>query len=335
MVETKPDPVLAGEITTEGVIGLLAEIERRRTTGALRFEAGDVVGEVALVSGQLALEQGELPDGRDPVEVLLQLREGHYDLFQRLPALPVSRGDERRREGSLAVHVPADLMNFCERAGLTGKLTLLRDNRRAETVYDKGELVAIRVDGTDDADLHEVFGWEEGAFQITAFSVTPSVDVDVPDEEEDPADREPTIRMERRRRDETGKQFLKVVEVALTSILEEREKRRSPTRTSPPLPPAPKTQRPDSMSDADQPATSDAPRREPTVKVIYLGDPEPVEPDPSVPPPRRRPIGKAKADPGARSTPSRDDGALAVAGWVAVVVVLMIALLAALARLPL
>jgi len=268
------EPVLSGEITGDGVLALLREIESRRTTGVLHFEAGDLGGDVKLVAGQLALEQEELPDGRDPVEVLLELREGSYDVYQRLPPLPVSRGDDRHLEGSLAVHVPADLMGYCERAGLTGVLTLENEGRRAEAVYDRGELQAIRVDGEDADDLNKVFGWEEGHFEVATHTVLPPIVPEPLEEvaEEDPSEREPTMPRLKPRPDATGKQFLKSVEVALASIVEEREKRRSPSRTSPPLPPAPKARRPDSIPGTEK-AEPAEPRkeREPTVRIIYLG----------------------------------------------------------------
>jgi hypothetical protein len=197
----------------------------------------------------------------------------------------VSKGDEKRREGSLAVHVPADLMNYCERAGLTGKLVFRREDRSAEAVYDRGELAAIRVDGTDDADLHEVFGWEEGVFEIVAHAATPKLDVDElvgwEDEvDEDPADREPTIQFQRKRRkQDTAEIFLRSVEVALTSILEEREKRRAPARTSPPLPP-PKKARTSSAPGLEAVPKIEPPRRkEPTVRIVFLGAKAPKKDD--------------------------------------------------------
>ncbi len=266
---------------------LLAEIEERRTSGVLHFEAGDVSGDIELVAGQLALEQPSMDDGRDPVEVLLSLREGSYELFQRLPALAVSKGDEQAREGSLDVHVPADLMNYCETAGLTGKLRLEQDGKSAEAIYDRGELKAIRVDGTADDDLHEVFGWSEGHFEITAFTIAPKLDVDEleevqeqqEEEEEDPLEREPTIRFTRRRKQDTSEIFLRSVEVALTDILTEREKRRGPDkRTSPPA--AMRKVRESSIPGVEKVVRIHATKkrkRQPTVRIVYASNREPGE----------------------------------------------------------
>jgi len=277
------DAVLTGEITSEGVIMLLADIEERRTSGVLHFEAGEVNGQIELIAGQLALEQPEMTDGRDPVEVLLSLREGSYELLQKLPPLPVSKGDEQARQGSLEVHVPADLMNYCEGAGLTGKLRLENEDRSAEAIYDRGELTAIRVDGTEDTDLHDVFGWSTGHFTIVAFTVAPPLDVDEleeieGEEEEDPLEREPTIQFTRKKQD-TSEIFLRSVEVALTDILEEREKRRGPSkRTSPPS--AMRQVRESSIPGVEKVVRIHATKkrkRQPTVRIVYSSNREPGE----------------------------------------------------------
>lgn len=263
------EPVLSGQITNEGVLSVIQEIERRRTTGVLEFEHQEVRGRVDLIAGQIALEQREMPDGRDPVEALLELRSGEYRLFQCLPPLPVSQGDSLTRTGSLSVHVPADLMNYCEHAGMTGTLAFENAGRRAEVVYDSGELVAIRVDGTDEEDLHEVFGWEEGSFQIQAQTIPPPVEPAAPSSPElvEDAVAEEANAAAPKRSDETAQHFLASVEVALTRIVEEREKRRSPTRTSPSRPPAPKAR----TAEAPSEVQTGERKRPPTVRVIYLG----------------------------------------------------------------
>lgn len=287
--------MVKGEIGAEtSVLDVLREVEDRRTSGVLKFVDGEASGEVALVAGLPAEDQKKLADGSDPVEKLLALQKGSYEVWQKLPPLPVSHGDDVKRNGSLAVHVPADLMNYCERAGLTGTLFFENAGRKAEAMYDRGELVAIRVDGGDEA-LNEVFSWEEGTFQIVAEATAPSVDVILINAEELPYE-EPEITIEeqsaakqlpsdkgpppRRRRfrtlDETGKQFLNVVEVALSSIVEQREKRRSPSRSSPPLPAAPAARKTESA----RPAAKKS-ERPPTVRIVYLEGGVPVAAGPS------------------------------------------------------
>lgn len=268
--------VLSGSIPADGIVARLLEIESLRTTGVLAFEDGGTKGEVALVLGQISADQKERDDGEDPVEVLLALTQGRYHVFQRLPPLPVSKGDKTRKEGSLEVHVPADLMNYCERAGLTGMLTLEQDGARAEIGYDGGELDTIRLDNLDD--LHEVFGWEEGHFVVETFAAKPEFeepDELLEDDEDEAADAEadegedalPKKSSKPPRPDTTGQQFLRVVEVTLAEVMKEREERRPPTRTSPPLPDMPKPKQHGTLP----PPKKKKPRKDPTVRVIYLG----------------------------------------------------------------
>ena len=295
--------VLAGAIPAEGIVTRLREIEELRTTGVLLFRGDGVTGEVALVQGQLATDQPARDDGEDPVDLLLSLQAGEFTVIQRLPPLPVAKGDAQLRTGSLAVHVCADLMNYCERAGLTGLLLLRNDDGRvAEIVYDRGELTGIRLEGEDAEDLHGVFGWDEGTFRIEALAHAPVLDEPPttefivegrgremappqmpggllpprplsppPSAVPSPPSAPPTVDAPRRERgDSTGQHFLKVVEVTLSSILEERESRRPGSRSGPPLPPIGKT-RPSTMPPPAKATKKRKTRRDATVRVIYLG----------------------------------------------------------------
>lgn len=266
-----PSPVLAGAIPRAGIVEKLTAIEARRTTGVLRWR-GSSEGEVALVRGQIASEQKERADGRDPVEVLLEERTGTFEVFQILPPLPVSKGKEGVRRGSLEVHVAADLMNYCENAGLTGLLAMEHAGRRAEIGYDRGELGDIRLDGLDE--LHEVFGWDDGSFEIVALAIAPNLGRDLEDaittemvrpdlSAPDPA----------KSADTTGKQLLRVVEMTLAEIVKEREDRRPVTKTPPPaVPPLAAPKKHPTLPPPKAPAK---PAREPTVRVFYLrGDGE-------------------------------------------------------------
>jgi hypothetical protein len=273
------EPVMSGEIPADGVLEILREIEAHRITGRLRFTAkgatgGSQAGEVELVAGQIALDQDALPDGTDPVERLLALRGGHYAVHQHLPPLPISTGDDRRRTGSLAVHVPGELMTFCEGAGLTGTLTLERGKERVELVYEAGELLAIRVDGREDGDLSHVFEWSDGTFRIEvnaeARSLVPVMDGD----EDEAAAREPTTQFVRARRDATGQNFLKVFEVALAEIVDQRDRAKKTKRTSPITNAPPPSIRPRPPSMQAPPMRKRV--REPTVRVVYLKPDDPT-----------------------------------------------------------
>lgn len=263
-------PPSRGQIPEGGAIDLLRELETNRVTGVLRYESDGKSGEILLFGGEIAVDQKPRSDGDDPVDAFLSAGELRYEIRQELPELPVSRGDGRTKQGSLAVHVPADLMNWCEHAGLTGVLELTHEGRRAEAFYERGELLAIELDGSDAADLHEVFGWEQGRFRVRLDEEAIARfhrDHAEPPEAEAWAPAPPAKR-------EDTRQFLRVVEMALAEVVDTSEKARSPTRTSPPLPPPPKKRpRPDSM-----PPPRTRRRDEQTVRLIYLsGDPPPPQ----------------------------------------------------------
>jgi len=257
---TAPDAaeiaVLQGEIPAEGIVSLLTEIEASCATGALVFEVDGEPWEVVLVAGQIATDQPERADGEDAFERLLELRAGTYWVYQRLPPLPVSSGGATRREGSLAVHVPADLMNYCERAGLSGQLTFEAKGQRAEILYEGGELSTIRLDGVED--LNDVFAWEEGSFRIDAKTLADVASTKLLHESL-PAPPRPA----------SEPPLLGIVEVALASILREREERRPGSRTGPLMPSLPLPRAGDTLPPPTH--RPRGPRRDATVKVIYLG----------------------------------------------------------------
>ena len=295
--------VLKGTIPADGLASRLREIEETRTTGVLRFRAGGREGSVRLVQGQLGLDQPAGPHGDDPVEVLLDLREGEFEVLQELPPLPVSSGDSTHRRGSLQVHVAADLMNYCERAGLTGWLVLEHsDGDRAEIAYAGGELSGIRLQGPDE--LHEVFGWNEGHFEVEATHVDEdaftSREEPLPEEplrepvqapeqapEQAPMQKpaqerdDPTLpRVPRSaRREATARSFLRVVETSLAQIVRDREEHRPADRTGPPLPPMPAAR--ESVPAPEPPEEKRAASTEVTIPIVYI--------DPSSETPSMRP----------------------------------------------
>ena len=117
--------------------------------------------------GQVA-DAATTADEERALEVLLSLRDGEFAVYPKLPHLPVSRGTDTTRRGSLAVHPPADLMRYCENAGLTGRLLLELRGRLAIGYYDKGELSDVSIDGGTAADFVLALEWTEGTFRVDA-----------------------------------------------------------------------------------------------------------------------------------------------------------------------
>ncbi len=184
--------LLAGAIPEDGIADVLVDLESLGTTGVLLFEGAGASGEVALRHGQIAPEQPPRKDGQDTVELLLSLGKGAFAVYPKLPPLPVSRGDDSCRRGSLAVHPGPDLMRYCEEAGLTGRLLLERNGRIAIANYQRGELLEVMIDDAPADGFEDALRWEEGTFrvdtvvpQLSAPSPDPSQPVPVHDEEED------------------------------------------------------------------------------------------------------------------------------------------------------
>ena len=159
--------VFEGTIPAEGVGDLLGGLEEIGTTGVLTFQSESGSGTVRLVQGQLAgVETSD--DEERALQVLLELRDGEFAVYPKLPHLPVSRGTDTTRRGSLSVHPPADLMRYCEAAGLTGRLLLEHRGRLAIGYYEKGELDDVSIDGGTAADFVQALEWTEGTFRVDA-----------------------------------------------------------------------------------------------------------------------------------------------------------------------
>jgi hypothetical protein len=156
-----------GAIPAEGVEDLLGGLEEIGTTGVLAFQSTSGSGAIRLVHGQVA-DAETTADEERALEVLLSLRDGEFAVYPKLPHLPVSRGTDTTRRGSLAVHPPADLMRYCENAGLTGRLLLELRGRLAIGYYEKGELTDVSIDGGSAADFVLALEWTEGTFRVDA-----------------------------------------------------------------------------------------------------------------------------------------------------------------------
>ncbi len=163
------EAVFEGTIPAEGVGDLLGGLEEIGTTGVLAFQSTSGSGAIRLVHGQVA-DAAATSDEERALEVLLSLRDGKFAVYPKLPHLPVSRGTDTTRRGSLAVHPPADLMRYCEHAGLSGRLLLELRGRLAIGYYERGELDDVSIDGGTAADFVVALEWTEGTFRVDAVS---------------------------------------------------------------------------------------------------------------------------------------------------------------------
>ena len=157
----------SGSIPEQGVRDVLGGLEEIGTTGVLAFRSESGSGTIKLVHGQIEVA-GASDEEERTLEVLLSLRDGQFAVYPKLPHLPVSRGTDTTRRGSLAVHPPSELMRYCESAGLTGRLLLEHRGRLAIAYYEKGELADVSIDGGTPADFVSALEWTEGTFRVDA-----------------------------------------------------------------------------------------------------------------------------------------------------------------------
>jgi hypothetical protein len=161
------EAVFRGAIPQEGVRDVLGGLEEIGTTGVFAFESESGSGMIHLLHGQIATN-GAGEDAESALETLLSLRDGRFAVYPKLPHLPVSRGTDTTRRGSLAVHPPAELMRYCEKVGLTGRLLLEHRGRIAIGYYERGELTDVSIDGGTPADFVTALEWTEGTFRVDA-----------------------------------------------------------------------------------------------------------------------------------------------------------------------
>jgi hypothetical protein len=161
------EAVFEGPIPEEGVADVLGGLEEIGTTGVLAFQSRSGSGTIQLLHGQIT-DNGSAEENERALATLLSLRDGQFAVYPKLPHLPVSRGTDTTRRGSLAVHPPPDLMRYCENAGLTGRLLLEHRGRLAIGYYEKGELSDVSIDGGSPADFVTALEWTEGTFRVDA-----------------------------------------------------------------------------------------------------------------------------------------------------------------------
>lgn len=189
-------PEVGGSFEERPPVELLAELGRLRFTGLLEAHDGPKRWELKYRGGDVVT--AESTEAGDAVETLTELTKGRFRLSQQL-LLPGGEVIHRRlAEGDLGTRGALELFKACEAGGLSGALRLLSDGRFAELQFDAGSPTSITLDGHQDVQVQELFGWTSGYWAILA---RPAFD--------------PTPRPE-----DSGVAFLREVAVALSDLLE-------------------------------------------------------------------------------------------------------------------
>lgn len=258
--------------TSADADAILRWCEAQRFTGTLAFVLDRVPGEIPLVAGLPELARPSQPDpdapDGDPVARALDRfvagSKGTYTLRQHLPPIDGAEApSDRVVRGPLSLRSPADIMRYCELAGLTGQLQLTHDgdaDGACAALYERGELVSLTVDGRDDLDVAAIFDWSSGRFEVTAFPLF----------DRDPTQRDPLLGAPPSPEEA---QLLRTVEVALADILTRRAAAPTTSPRNPSFRPPPRAE---ATPAAPLPPPPRAPRLEAppspdtTVKVYFV-----------------------------------------------------------------
>jgi len=96
------------------------------------------------------------------------LKEGTYELAQRLPNLAGGLGSAAECRGDLSQNSVIEIMRLCEDQALSCTITVIADFERAEIVYRAGDITKVLFNGraNDDA-VVDVVRWKRGKFRVT------------------------------------------------------------------------------------------------------------------------------------------------------------------------
>ena len=160
-------PEVSGSLTERSPTDLIVLIERKRITGVLEAHDGPSRFELVLVGGEVKHVETTV-ECDDPLEGFLGLEKGRYRLRQQVLLPDGDVSDQRVAIGSLEDHGPIDLVQSCELGGLHGTLRIKSGGRIVEALFDAGVLTTITLDGHQDVDVNDVWGWKQGEWAILA-----------------------------------------------------------------------------------------------------------------------------------------------------------------------
>jgi hypothetical protein len=236
-------PEVEGALEQRPPAELIALVERKRITGVLEAHDGPRRWELTLRGGEIEKVESSV-ESDDPIGGLLALERGKYRLRQQLLLPDGATCDRRVATGRLEAHGPVELVRTCERGGLNGTLRLKNEGRLVEALFDAGVLTTITLDGHQDVEARDLWGWSVGEWAILARPA-----LDPPPNPKD-----------------SGLEFLKEFEVAAVSFLAAAERRAATTWTTG-----------DGDGDGDE-AIFPAPMRgDRSVRIVYLDTAPPAD----------------------------------------------------------
>jgi hypothetical protein len=161
---------LEGSLADVPLPRLLDACLRHLVTGAIKVTAPDGRrGVLVLRAGAVDEARFGETAGDKAVAELERLRDGTYELAQRLPDLSGHLGGAAALEGSTTEVALIPIMRHCEQNALSCTIVVIGGFDRGEIVYRAGELTEVTLNGRRDDDaIVTMLGWKEAKFRVNA-----------------------------------------------------------------------------------------------------------------------------------------------------------------------
>jgi hypothetical protein len=160
---------LEGSLADTSLATLLDTLRTKLFTGTIRIHAGRVDGTVHLRAGAVDFAACGTLTGDDAIRRLSSLRDGMYEIRQRLPDLSGALGSAASLEGEVTDVPLAAIMRHCEDNALTCTLIVVSGFERGEIVYRAGEIADVLLNGRRDLDeIVTIMAFPNARFRVVA-----------------------------------------------------------------------------------------------------------------------------------------------------------------------
>jgi hypothetical protein len=158
-----------GVLGSTSVADVLDSCRRRRLTGEISFHTGDEVAVVELRAGSVERVEAQGKTGRAAMAAIEELREGTFEVVQRLPDLGGTLGTAAEFRGEIAQVPLIQVMRHVEAHALSVTLTVVHEFDRGVIRYREGDIVEVELNGVRDLDLiGELLALPEARYRVMA-----------------------------------------------------------------------------------------------------------------------------------------------------------------------
>lgn len=167
---------LEGSLIDASLDRVLASCRKHLVTGVVRVHTKGQDGVLELRAGVVdRAHAGELT-GNAALDALRSIRDGWYEVAQRLPDLSGDLAGASSLECDIDGVPLIALMRHCEDHALTVTITVISRFDRACIDYRAGEIARVELNGfIDDDVLPQVLAWPDSRFRVAA----PPLDLDI------------------------------------------------------------------------------------------------------------------------------------------------------------